>query len=130
MSTKKPTAGTAPKSPCEDGGGELVPISGHLNVLSSDTLTCRAFVCDANANVRVWLSSDLFVDQTGSSLIETTVPVPGPGTYVLRWGFLFEGDKWGIRLEVDVNSVTRFRFRKSDKSKHPFDHYFLGLLVS
>jgi hypothetical protein len=121
------------KSPCEQGDGELLPWT--IKVESGSRIDFSAWVCFANARVRVWVEPDplgpptQLVDETGKSFVTAILPALAPGRYQLYWSILTPAEKWQTRVEIAVKSTVRFRRKKSAEGGNPVQMGAVGLEV-
>ncbi len=122
-----------PKSPCEEGGDELLPWS--ISVATASAVDVVVRVCFANARVRVWLQPESFgqatliADETGKSEVPVRLPSLAQGRYQLFWSVQTPSQKWQTRTDVLVDAVTRFRRRKSSDGNNPVNMGILSLTV-
>lgn len=127
---KKPKA---KKTPCEEGGDELLPWS--ISVATTSSIDAVVRVCSANARVRIWLQPDpfgpavLIADETGTSEVPVRLPVLEAGRYQLFWSIQTPAEKWQTRTDVVVDTVTRFRRRKTSDGNNPVNMGALALVV-
>lgn len=121
------------KTPCDDGGDELLPWS--ISVSTTAVVDVVVRVCFANARARVWLQPDpfgqalLLADETGKSEIPVRLPELAAGRYQLFWSIQTPAEKWQTRTDVVVDTVTRFRRRKSSDGNNPVNMGTLALAV-
>jgi hypothetical protein len=123
----------AKKTPCEDGGDELLPWS--ISVATTSAIDVVIRVCFANARVRIWLQPDpfgdavLLADETGKSEVPVRLPTLTTGRYQLFWSVQTPAEKWQTRSDILVDTVTRFRRRKSSDGNNPVNMGTVALTV-
>src|SRR5258708_38093797 len=106
---KKPKA---KKTPCEEGGDELLPWS--ISVATTSAVHVVVRVCFANARVRIWLQSDpfgqalLLADETATSEGPVRLPALTVCRYHLFWSIQTPADQWRPRTDALGRSLPRF----------------------
>ena len=118
---KKPAA---PKTRCEQGGDEIVPI--QFRVSTEDRLDWVMYVCKANAEVRLFrraisgTTEDILLHDRGQDELRLRLDPLVPGEYVFRWVALAPAKEWQTRTEIIVHdATTAFRLRRSATADKP-----------
>jgi hypothetical protein len=117
---------------CQQGGPEITATAVTLGF--GDTATFDYYMCESTARVQVYLvlhevQRQLLADEQGKNKLSLMLPKLPPGRHLLYWGFQQVGFEWQTRAELLVNSVCRFRHRKSHNSADPVNRGFLVLEV-
>jgi hypothetical protein len=114
----------APKTRCEEGGDEIVPVL--LRVSKDDRLDWTMFVCKANADVRLFrrelpgTAHDIVLHDSGQDELTARLDPLPPGDYLFRWVALAPVDEWQTRTELKINTKTTiFRLRQIATADKP-----------
>jgi hypothetical protein len=128
---KKKTSRRTKRTRCEEGAEELLPL--FITVRESDSVELRVTLCKSAFRVVVFLDGQKLLDEDSSvlpdDLASVLLPRMAAGVHSLHWGYLAVGTPWQTKSEVFVEQAARFRQRKGEDSRQPWNHSFVLLEV-